>query len=105
MEQAGWEKKIKDCVAAYKNLFAVYVPEIPEKGLLAGMHQPVMKYHLQGNSEIWRIFEADNMHYPMGDACLRYGVSGILEMTGENPKDTWEQSAYRRGIHEIYGEV
>lgn len=105
MEQAGWEKKIKDCVAAYKNLFAVYVPEIPEKGLLAGMHQPVMKYHLQGNSEIWRMFEADNMHYLMGDACLRYGVSGILEMTGENPKDTWEQSAYCRGIHEIYGEV
>lgn len=105
MEQSKWEEKIEECVTAYRNLFAVYEPEIPKTGLLAGMHQPMMKYHIAKSSEIWRIFETDNMHYPMGDAYLKYGISGIIDRTVSSDDDTWETAAYRQGIHNIYIEI
>lgn len=106
MREENWEKKIGSCVAAYRHLFAAYETEIPQTGFLAGLHTPMLKYHLAGDSEIWRIFETDNMHYPMGDACLQCGIGDILERTKERlAVDTEETAAYRQGVHDIYEEV
>lgn len=106
MEKLEWEEKIKKCVAAYERLFADYEIDIPGTGVLAGMHHPMKKFRLVGKSEIWKIFEADNMHYPMGDAFLHHGINGILAMTKERtPEDTDETAAYREGVHRIYQDV
>lgn len=106
MEKPGWEEKIEKCVAAYERLFADYEIDIPKTGVLAGMHHPVMKDRLAGKSEIWEIYEADNVHYPMGDAFLHHGIGGILAMTKERtPEDTDETAAYRKGVHRIYQAV
>ena len=106
MEKSGWREKIDGCVAAYRHLFEMYETEIPKSGLLAGIHQPMLKYNFAKSSQVWEIFEADNMHYPMGNACLEYGIAGILERTAErSSSDTDETAAYRQAIHEVYAEI
>lgn len=93
-----WTQKVNRCTDAYIKLFAAYGTEIPETGLLAGYHEPVFDKEAS-----WILFETDNMHYPMGDAFLKYGIAGILEMTAERrPEDTEEAAVYRQGIHRIY---
>lgn len=106
MEERGWKEKIEGCAAVYRQLFESYEAEVPDTGLLCGLHQPILKYNLDARSKLWKIFDMDNMHYPMGDACLKYGVAGILEKTKERfPEDTEETAAYRQGIHEVYEAV
>lgn len=106
MEKSGWKEKIDGCVTAYRNLFEMYETEIPETGLLAGIHQPMLKYSFARNSQVWEIFNADNMHYPMGNACFTYGIGGILERTAERLfSDTQKTAAYRQGIHDVYVEI
>lgn len=106
METGGWKAKTESCAAAYRYLFDSYETEIPKAGLLCGMHQPMLKYNVERSSKIWEIFDADNMHYPMGDACLKYGVAGILERTEKRlPEDTEETAVYRQGVHDVYKEI
>ena len=106
MEKSGWKEKIDSCVTVYRHLFERYETEIPQSGLLAGLHRPMLKYHFAKDSEVWRIFDADNMHYPMGNAYFKYGVAGILERTKRRlPDDTEETAAYRQGIYAIYKEM
>lgn len=106
MEKSGWRQKLDCCVTAYRHLFEMYETEIPKSGLLAGIHQPMLKYNFAKSSQVWEIFEADNMHYPMGNACLEYGIAGILERTAErSSSDTDETAAYRQAIHEVYAEI
>lgn len=96
-----WMQKIERCVNACRELIHAYEVEIPEKGLLAGFHEPVF------NKDTYRmLFDADNMHYPLGDAFLEYGIPGILRMTEKKqPSDTEETAAYRHGIYLVYKEV
>ena len=93
-----WKEKIRRCTDAYLNLFEGLEITIPEKGYLAGFHKPFFR------KESWEILsEADNMHYPMGDAFLKYGIPGVLKWTAErNSEDTEQTAAYRRGVHEVY---
>ncbi len=106
MEKSGWRQKLDCCVTAYRHLFEMYETEIPKSGLLAGIHQPMLKYNFAKSSQVWEIFEADNMHYPMGNACLEYGIAGILERTAErSSSDTDETAAYRQAIHDVYAEI
>lgn len=106
MKKNEWKEKITDCVAAYRNLFENYETEIPKEGLLAGFHPPIFKWSSMGNPNIWKVFEVDNMHYPMGDAYLKYGIPGILAMTeNRSAGDTEETAAYRQAIHDVYTSV
>ncbi len=106
MEKSGWRQKLDCCVTAYRHLFEMYETEIPKSGLLAGIHQPMLKYNFAKSSQVWEIFEADNMHYPMGNACLEYGIAGILERTAErSSSDTDETAAYRQALHDAYAEI
>ncbi|MDO4331317.1 MAG: pyruvate formate lyase family protein [Eubacteriales bacterium] len=105
MDEKGWKRRIQESVEAYKEIFDCYETEIPEEGLLAGFHRPVLRSRVKSET-IRRLYESDNMHYPMGDAFLKYGIGGILERTRERqPQDTEETAAYRRGVYEIYKEV
>ncbi len=106
MEKSGWREKLDGCVAAYRHLFEMYETEIPESGLLAGIHQPMLKYNFAKSSQVWEIFEADNMHYPMGNACFEYGIGGVLDRTAQRlSADTQESAVYRQGIHDVYVEI
>lgn len=96
-----WTQKLDRCVQAYEKLFAAWEAEIPVSGILAGFHKPVFDKEAS-----WILFETDNMHYPMGDAYLKYGIAGILERTAQRrPEDTEETAAYRQGVHRIYRKV
>ena len=106
MEIEKWREKIQECTAVYKMLFDSYEAEIPKEGLLAGFHQPIFKRAKTTNPDLWKVFNVDNMHYPMGEACLKYGVSGVLKLTKQQSEtDTEETAAYRQGIHDVYTAV
>lgn len=106
MELQEWREKIQGCTAVYKTLFESYEAEIPKEGLLAGFYQPVFKWTKPGSADLWKVFNVDNMHYPMGDACLKYGIAGVLELTEERKEtDTEETYLYRQGIHDVYTAV
>lgn len=106
MDEKRWRKRIKESVEAYRELFSCFETEIPEEGLLAGFHQPLSRDKAIKGAVVQALFELDNMHYPMGNAFLQYGISGIIERTKErHPGDTQEAAAYRQGICEIYKEV
>lgn len=95
------ERYLRDCVKTQSEFIESCEVFIPEKGLLAGFHKPVWGGKLPKN-----ITGEDNVHYPMGDAVLKYGLPGVLSMTAERlPGDTDETSAYRRAVHEVYGKV
>lgn len=105
-ERREWSEKVAICTAVYKQLFKSYAVEIPETGLLAGMHQPMSKFKKAQRMEIWQIFHADNMHYPLSDDILHYGIGQVLElMKDRQPEDTDETAAYRKGVYEVYKEV
>ena len=125
MDLQEWKEKVEGCADVYRTLFDGYEAVIPERGLLAGFHAPAPAAGkpAKRNPDLWKVFDVDNMHYPMGDAYLKYGIGGILRMTEdpaggadagneagecarravrqETPAET-EESIYRRGIHEVY---
>lgn len=106
MEQDRWKEKVDHCVDAYRKLFESYEVSIPQSGLLAGLHGPVERKKIPKGFDGALFFEMDNMHYPMGDAVLEYGISGIIQRTQDRqPGDTGETAEYRRGICSIYREV
>ena len=72
------EQEIFQCVQSQQEVFQSYDIYIPQSGLLAGLHKPVFSKTLFKNA-----FGEDNVHFPMGDAVLKYGVQGVLELTGD----------------------
>lgn len=96
-----WKRKIDNCAAAYEQLFEQYEIVVPDKGILAGFPKAVLPL-----GSIEEFFSADNMHYPLGDAYLKYGVSGILQLTqNQITADTEETAYYRRGIFRVYSGI
>lgn len=88
-----------DCVKQYQEDFAAYQIYIPEHGILAGRLDPGF-WRPAGSFEV---YGEDNRHYPMGDACLELGITGVLDKTNVSiPQDTEETAAYRQAIHDVY---
>lgn len=131
MDLQEWKEKVEGCADVYRALFAGYEAVIPESGLLAGFHAPApahtrasgTKKRAKRNPDLWKVFDVDNMHYPLGDAYLKYGIGGILRMTegpagepeaeaadrayagrtgGEPAPEETESAVYRRGVHTVY---
>lgn len=92
------ESEIFQRVQAQLEVFKTYAIHIPERGVLAGLHKPVFSRNLFKNA-----FGEDNVHFPMGDAVLKYGVMGVLEMTAKRTvEDTDETALYRQAVHGVY---
>ena len=94
------ESEIFQRVQAQLEVFKTYAIHIPERGVLAGLHKPVFSRNLFKNA-----FGEDNVHFPMGDAVLKYGVMGVLEMTAKRTvEDTDETALYRQAVHGVRSE-
>ncbi len=92
------EQEIFQCVQSQQEVFQSYDIHIPQSGLLAGLHKPVFSKTLFKNA-----FGEDNVHFPMGDAVLKYGVQGVLELTAKRTaEDTEETAVYRQAVHGVY---
>lgn len=92
------EQEIFQCVQSQQEVFQSYDIHIPQSGLLAGLHKPVFSKNLFKNA-----FGEDNVHFPMGDAVLKYGVQGVLELTAKRTaEDTEETAVYRQAVHGVY---
>lgn len=92
------EQEIFQCVQSQQEVFRSYDIHIPQSGLLAGLHKPVFSKNLFKNA-----FGEDNVHFPMGDAVLKYGVQGVLELTAKRTaEDTEETAVYRQAVHGVY---
>ena len=88
------EQEIFQCVQSQQEVFQSYDIYIPQSGLLAGLHKPVFSKTLFKNA-----FGEDNVHFPMGDAVLKYGVQGVLELTAKRTaEDTEETAVYRQAV-------
>lgn len=73
---------------------------IPKEGLLAGWHASVTW------CDKWmKIFEYDNVHFPMGNAFLRYGLNGIVEKAEACKRSNQGDAAYMEAIQIIYKRV
>lgn len=105
-KMSDYFEKIEMCVEAYRYLINGLEIVIPQEGVLAGSQRFVQKQDYWKQVNHFQLFEMDNMHYPMGDACLKYGISGILELTADRRQDDTEETAlYHKGINYIYKEV
>ncbi|MGI6254214.1 MAG: pyruvate formate lyase family protein [Acutalibacter sp.] len=88
------ETLMRACVKQYQEDFASYQVYVPERGLLEpGTWKPGRNFQVYGE---------DNRHYPMGNACLKLGIPGILEKTQPRAEDTEETAAYRKMVHQVY---
>lgn len=90
------EEKIRQCLNCYEEMFSQYEIEIPENGLLAGFHNPIF---MEKQMDI--LFPLDNMHYPMGNACLTYGVGGII-VQAQKTADRITENQYIKGVGAVY---
>lgn len=106
MDEKEWKRKIQESVDAYRKIYSDYEPEIPKKGLLAGFHTSEFRKAVDRGPLGGIVYRYDNLHYPLGNAFLHYGISGIVELTRkESTEDTAETAAYRQGVCEVYQEV
>ncbi|MDF2871915.1 MAG: hypothetical protein K0R05_3490 [Anaerocolumna sp.] len=73
---------------------------IPELGVLAGGYTKYDK-----GSRLWEMFEYDNMHFPLGDAFFRYGISGIIQKIENTHYDKNAEKEYISAVLEVYKEI
>lgn len=73
---------------------------IPSRGLLAGWHTRCDK-----GSYLWKMFEYDNMHFPLGDAFFQYGITGIIQKSEAEHNDINAEEEYLQAVREVYNEI
>ena len=73
---------------------------IPDNGYLAGWIQQNINW-----KKYRMFFEYDNMHYPMGNAFLKYGISGVLDRFRVLLDQEDGDKSYIECVISIYGAV
>lgn len=91
---------IEDYLRLFYNSMEQNPVLIPKSGMLAGWHSNIE------NMDGWMdVFAYDNMHYPMGDAFLTYGISGIILKIESTCYENETDKKYMDSVLLVYKEI